>query len=81
MHLQTYTPIKMWKRTSKKEKKKTSAPCLIKNMWMNVLNEWMMFEWMNEWMNEWCLNEWMNEWMNEWIKNKWMKEWMNEWMN
>ena len=41
-----------------------SAPRFIRNLWMNVFDEWM-----NEWsMNEW-INEWMNEWMNVW---KWM---------
>jgi len=36
-------------------------------IWMNEMNEWMNWEWMNEWMNEW-INEWMNEWC--WQQNE-----------
>ena len=30
-----------------------------------IMNECIIYEWMNEWVSEW-VNEWMNEWMNEW---------------
>ena len=41
------------------------------NKWMNIMDEYIMDEWINEWIpNE---GEWIYYGMNQWI-NEWMKE-------